>query len=81
MKDIKELFNDIFGYYPNKQQLDCFIEHLKDRLSYNEKEYVKSEYGVDLFDDKELKNNIIKKMNHPVVKKEINELDTGTYLE
>ena len=81
MKDIKELFNDVFGFYPNKQQLDCFIEHLKDRLSYNEKEYIKSEYGVDVFDGDQVKNSIIKKMHHPVIEKEINELQSDVYLE
>ena len=74
MKDIKELFEKIYGIKnPNEEQMEIFIDSLKRRLTVRELEYVTYTYGVDLIGFEEVEKNIAKWMKHPIIVKEIQE--------
>ena len=72
MKTINDLFKSIYGSEPkNFEQLHKFIECLKERLSYREKNYVFEAFHVDLFDEDEIEKRIKTLMLHPICKKRI----------
>lgn len=72
MKDIKELFEKIYGIKnSNEEQMSIFIYSLKRRLTVRELEYVTFTYGVDLIGLDEVEKNITKWMRHPTIIKEI----------
>ena len=72
MKTINDLFKNIYGVEPaNDEQIKVFIDCLKERLSYKEKEYISRTYQADLFSDEEHEKRIRVLMSHPVYKKEI----------
>lgn len=72
MKTINDLFKNIYCVEPtNDEQLEVFLDCLKERLSYREKVYVLEKYYVDLLTDEDVEKRIKILMNHPVYKKEI----------
>ena len=68
MEDIKDLFIKIYGKTPtDDDSIELFLENLDRRLSYREKLYLYEQYGVDLIDQEEIENHIIRLMKHPAI--------------
>ena len=63
MKDIKELYEKTYGVSnPSDEQMQHFINLLKEKLSTKELEYISYRYNVDLLDFAELENKIVNTM-------------------
>ncbi len=71
MRNIRELFEKIYGFNPNTEQLELFIKTLKRRLTVRELEYVSCMYGVDLLGFDAVERRIRVVMRHPIIIKEI----------
>lgn len=69
---MNDLFKNIYGVEPtNDEQLEIFVDYLKERLSFREKAYILEKYDIDLITDKDIEKRIKILMNHPVYKKEL----------
>lgn len=71
MKKIEELFKLTYGFPPkDEEDVFLFIKLLYETLTYREKIYIYNQYGVDLISAEETEIQIIRKMRHPVRKRQ-----------